>query len=87
MVGCGGIASGADAYAKIRAGATLVQLYSVMVYEGPPLIRRIKDELAALLARDGLRLVAEAVGRTCRRRCGRHPRRHQPIVTLSRVSP
>ena len=54
--------SGADAYAKIRAGATLVQLYSAMVYEGPPLIRRIKDELAALLARDGIKSVADAVG-------------------------
>lgn len=62
LIGCGGIASGADAYAKIRAGATLVQLYSAMVYEGPPLIRRIKDELAALLARDGLASVAAAVG-------------------------
>jgi dihydroorotate dehydrogenase len=62
LVGCGGIGSGADAYAKIRAGATLVQLYSMMVYEGPPLIRRIKDELAALLARDGFASVAEAVG-------------------------
>lgn len=62
LVGCGGIGSGADAYAKIRAGATLVQLYSMMVYEGPPLIRRIKDELAVLLARDGLTSVAEAVG-------------------------
>ena len=47
LIGCGGVGSGADAYAKIRAGATLVQLYSAMVYEGPPLIRRIKDELAA----------------------------------------
>ena len=62
LVGCGGVASGADAYAKIRAGATLVQLYSMMVYEGPPLIRRIKDELAALLARDGFATVSEAVG-------------------------
>ncbi|HKH65927.1 MAG TPA: quinone-dependent dihydroorotate dehydrogenase [Reyranella sp.] len=62
LVGCGGIASGADAYAKIRAGATLVQLYSAMVYDGPPLIRRIKDELAALLARDGFATVADAVG-------------------------
>jgi dihydroorotate dehydrogenase len=61
-VGCGGIASGADAYTKIRAGATLVQLYSAMVYDGPPLIRRIKDELAALLARDGFATVADAVG-------------------------
>jgi len=62
LVGCGGVGSGADAYAKIRAGATLVQLYSAMVFEGPPLIRRIKEELAALLARDGFATVAEAVG-------------------------
>ena len=62
LIGCGGIGSGADAYAKIRAGATLVQLYSAMVYEGPPIIRRIKDELAALLARDGFASVADAVG-------------------------
>ncbi|WP_422035914.1 quinone-dependent dihydroorotate dehydrogenase [Reyranella sp.] len=62
LIGCGGVGSGADAYAKIRAGATLVQLYSAMVYEGPPIIRRIKDELAALLARDGFSAVADAVG-------------------------
>ena len=62
LVGCGGIGSGADAYAKIRAGATLVQLYSAMVYEGPPLVRRIKNELAALLVRDGFASVAEAIG-------------------------
>ena len=62
LIGCGGIGSGADAYAKIRAGATLVQLYSAMVYEGPPLIRRIKDELAALLARDGFTAVTDAIG-------------------------
>lgn len=62
LVGCGGVGSGADAYAKIRAGASLVQLYSAMVYEGPPLIRRIKDELAALLVRDGFATVSDAVG-------------------------
>lgn len=62
LIGCGGVGSGADAYAKIRAGATLVQLYSAMVYEGPPLIRRIKDELAGLLARDGFASVADAIG-------------------------
>ncbi len=62
LIGCGGVGSGLDAYAKIRAGASLVQLYSAMVYEGPPLIRRIKDELAALLARDGFASVADAVG-------------------------
>ena len=62
LIGTGGVGSGADAYAKIRAGATLVQLYSAMVFEGPPLIRRIKDELEALLARDGFASVNAAVG-------------------------
>ena len=62
LIGCGGVGSGADAYAKIRAGATLVQLYSMLVYEGPPLVRRIKDELAVLLQRDGLTSVSQAIG-------------------------
>jgi dihydroorotate dehydrogenase len=62
MIGAGGVGSGADAYAKIRAGATLVQLYSMLVYEGPPLVRRIKDELAALLARDRFASVADVIG-------------------------
>ncbi|QQS12496.1 MAG: quinone-dependent dihydroorotate dehydrogenase [Rhodospirillales bacterium] len=62
LIGCGGVGCGADAYAKIRAGATLVQLYSALVYEGPGLVRRIKDELAALLKRDGFASVADAVG-------------------------
>jgi dihydroorotate dehydrogenase len=62
LIGVGGIASGADAYARIRAGASLVQLYSALVYEGPMLARRINAELCALLARDGFSNVAEAVG-------------------------
>lgn len=62
LVGAGGVSSGADAYAKIRAGATLVQLYTALVYQGFGLVRRINDELAALLARDGFASVGEAVG-------------------------
>ena len=62
IVGVGGVASGADAYAKLRAGATLVQLYSALVFEGPGLVRRIKRELLQCLDRDGLRTIAEAVG-------------------------
>jgi len=62
LIGVGGVASAADAYAKIRAGASLVQLYTALVFEGPGLVRRIKDELAALLIRDGFVHVAEAVG-------------------------
>jgi dihydroorotate dehydrogenase len=62
LVGVGGVASGADAYAKIRAGASLVQLYTAMVYEGPGLVGRIKRELSALLARDGFAHAGDAVG-------------------------
>lgn len=62
LVGVGGIASGADAYAKIRAGASLVQFYSAMVYGGPAMVGRVKQELAACLARDGFASVADAVG-------------------------
>jgi dihydroorotate dehydrogenase len=62
LIGVGGIASGADAYAKIRAGASLVQLYSALVYGGPALVQAIKRDLAALLRRDGFATVAEAVG-------------------------
>jgi dihydroorotate dehydrogenase len=62
IIGCGGVASGADAYAKIRAGASLVQLYSALVFQGPGLVLRIKRELAGLLRADGFSSVADAVG-------------------------
>jgi dihydroorotate dehydrogenase len=62
LIGAGGIASGSDAYAKIRAGAAAVQLYSGLVFEGPGLIRRIKRDLAARLKSDGFSSVTEAVG-------------------------
>jgi dihydroorotate dehydrogenase len=62
IIGCGGIASGTDAYAKIRAGASLVQLYSALVFQGPALVHRIKRELAAALRRDGFASVRDAVG-------------------------
>ena len=62
LIGVGGISSGADAYAKIRAGASLVQLYTALVYEGPGLASRIIRDLGALLERDGFANVAEAVG-------------------------
>ena len=62
LIGVGGISSGADAYEKIRAGASLVQLYTGLVYEGPGLVMRIKRELLALLTRDGFATIADAVG-------------------------
>ena len=62
IIGCGGVASGADAYAKIRAGASLVQLYTALIYGGPGLVREIKQSLAGLLRDDGFLNVADAVG-------------------------
>lgn len=62
IIGCGGIASGTDAYARIRAGASLVQLYSALVFHGPSLVAAIKRELVERLRADGFRSVAEAVG-------------------------
>ncbi len=62
LIGVGGVASGADAYAKIRAGADLVQLYSALVFHGPSLVPRIKADLAARLKADGFASVSAAVG-------------------------
>lgn len=62
LIGVGGIASAEDAYARIRAGASLVQLYSALVYEGPGLAARINRGLKALLQRDGFATLSEAVG-------------------------
>ncbi len=62
IIGCGGVASGADAYAKIRAGASLVQLYSALVFHGPERVARIKADLAQCLRADGFKSVTDAVG-------------------------
>ncbi|XP_030233241.1 dihydroorotate dehydrogenase (quinone), mitochondrial [Gadus morhua] len=62
IVGIGGVASGQDALNKIRAGASLVQLYTAFTYQGPPLVTRIKRELHQLLQDQGFSCIAEAVG-------------------------
>ncbi len=62
LIGVGGVASGADALEKIRAGASLVQLYTAFAYAGPALVPVILQDLAALLRREGFASVAEAVG-------------------------
>lgn len=62
LVGVGGVETGEDAYEKICAGASFVQVYSALVYDGPWVVWRIKKELAALLERDGFACVADAVG-------------------------
>jgi len=62
LVGVGGIAGGDDAYARIRAGASLIQLYTALIYRGPGLVTAIKRDLAARLRADGFATVAAAVG-------------------------
>ena len=62
LIGVGGIASAEQAYAKIRAGASLVQLYTGFAFAGPVLVPRLLEGLAALLARDGFASVNDAVG-------------------------
>ena len=62
LVSVGGISSGEDVYARLRAGANLVQLYSALVFEGPGLVARIREDLAGLLSRDGFESIDEVIG-------------------------
>ena len=62
IIGVGGVFSGADAYEKLRAGASLVQAYTGFVYRGPAFAPRVCAELRALLLRDGVRHVSEVIG-------------------------
>lgn len=66
LIGVGGVESGLTALAKIKAGASAVQLYSSMVYTGPSLVARITDELDGLLAAEGVDTIAEMVGADAR---------------------
>jgi dihydroorotate dehydrogenase len=62
LVSAGGIDSGAEAYRRLRAGASLVQIYTALIYEGPSLPRRINEELLALMARNGAKGIGEVIG-------------------------
>ncbi len=62
IIGVGGVSSGQDAYDKIAAGASLVQLYTSLSYEGPPVIMRVKRELASILKEKGFTNVTQAIG-------------------------
>ncbi|XP_051918501.1 dihydroorotate dehydrogenase (quinone), mitochondrial isoform X1 [Hippocampus zosterae] len=62
IIGIGGVASGQDAMDKIRAGASLVQIYTALAYQGPPVVTKIKRELEQLLREQGFSNVSEAVG-------------------------
>lgn len=62
LIGCGGVSTGEEAYQKIRAGASLVQIYTALVYEGPLVVEKIKKDLAALVRRDGFESISEVIG-------------------------
>ncbi|CAG9820236.1 unnamed protein product [Phaedon cochleariae] len=63
IIGAGGISSGQDAYEKIKAGASLVQIYTALVYNGPPVVTKIKRELQHCVMKDGHANVEAAVGK------------------------
>jgi dihydroorotate dehydrogenase len=63
LIGVGGIASAEDAYAKIRAGATAVQLYTALIYKGFGLVNEINRGLVKLMERDGLASIKDAIGK------------------------
>ncbi|XP_065601448.1 dihydroorotate dehydrogenase (quinone), mitochondrial [Cyrtonyx montezumae] len=67
IIGVGGVSSGRDALEKIRAGASLVQMYTALVYHGPPVVETVKRELEELLREQGFKSIMEAVGADHRR--------------------
>lgn len=62
LISAGGISTGEQAYARIKAGATLVQSYSGLIFEGPSMVRKINEELLELIAKDGYSNIQEAIG-------------------------
>ena len=63
LIGVGGISSSEDAYAKIKAGASLVQVYTALAYKGPGLVRELNDGIVTLLKQDGFENISEAIGK------------------------
>jgi len=76
IIGVGGVETGIDAFDKIVAGASAVQLYTTMAYVGPPVVREVKKELAMVLAYNGFTNVQEAVGAD-----------HNPALKIKRIRP
>ena len=64
IIGCGGVFSAEDAYEKIKLGASLVQLITGMIYEGPALIKKINEGLVSLIEKDGYKNISDAIGKS-----------------------
>ena len=63
LIGVGGVSNGKECYEKIKAGANLVQLYTAMVFQGPQIVNRIKNELVDIIKTDGFKNIKEVVGK------------------------
>ena len=64
LIGVGGVSSGYECYEKIKAGASLVQLYTALIYHGPEIVNRIIKELNGLILTDGFKNISEAIGKS-----------------------
>jgi len=62
LISVGGIDSGKEAYRRLKAGASLVQIYSAMIFHGPALVGRINKELLALMEMDGVKNITDIIG-------------------------
>ena len=62
LISVGGISNGAEAYERIKNGATLVQAYSGLIFEGPSMVRKINEEILELMAKDGYENISQAIG-------------------------
>ena len=63
LIGVGGVSNGNECYEKIKSGANLIQLYTALIFQGPKLITKIKNELVDLMKTDGFRTIKEVVGK------------------------
>lgn len=63
IIGVGGVFTGRDAYEKLAAGASVIQIYTSFIYHGPPIVKRIKEELNEILCDKGVDNVNQLVGK------------------------
>ena len=66
IIGAGGVSSGATAYEKIKSGASLLQLYTALIYEGPYVAKKINKELSNLIKLNGYNNISEVIGINCK---------------------
>ena len=64
LIGVGGITSGSDCYVKLKSGASLIQLYTALIYSGPHLISKMNNELVDLIKTDGYKNISEVIGKS-----------------------